>query len=98
MMKAILKTGDPNLIHTVCEIAHNLLCGNVKLSPKRRRFLEKYKRELRQISCPKRSVALKRKLLIQKGGGFLPVLLGSILSGVVSTLADKYLKKNDPPQ
>lgn len=95
MMKAILKTGDARLINTICEIAYNLLRGNVKITAKKRAFLEKYKRDLRCLSCSKRPVTSKRKLLVQKGSGFLPVLLGTILSGVASTLADKYFNKKN---
>lgn len=95
MLKAILKHADPGLITSLSEIAYNLLIGNVKISGKKRAFLEKYKRDLRCLACSKRPLVSKRKLLVQRGAGFLPMLLGLILSGVASTLVDKYLNKKN---
>lgn len=95
MMKAMLKQADPRLIDTLAEISLNCLKGHVKITRKKRTLLEKYKRDLRCLSCSKRSIASKRKLLVQRGHGFLPILLGSILSGVASTLVDKYFNKKN---
>lgn len=97
MVKAILKHADAKLINTLSEIAQNCLAGNFKLTGKKREYLSKYKRDLRCLSCSKRSVASKRKLLVQKGGAILPVILGSILASAASTLVDKYIlnKRNE---
>lgn len=95
MMKAILKTADPPVIESICELTINLLKSHVKLTPKSKRFLEKYKRELRCLSCSKRSLKSKRKLLVQKGHGFIPALIATVISSVASTLADRYLNKKN---
>lgn len=88
LRKAILKNASPEIIKTLCEISYNTLIGNHKICHKTKRRLFSYKRELRKLSCPKRSVSSKRKILIQKGG-FLPALIGSLLSGVIASYLNK---------
>lgn len=44
--------------------------------------------------CRKRSISSKRRVLNQKGGGvFIPLIIGSVLSGLAGSLADKILDK-----
>lgn len=93
LSKAIIKNADPELIHSLCEIVHNILNGNVQLNKTLKRKLKRYKKELRRIVCPKRSVNIKRRIFVQKGAGFIPLILGSVLSGIASSIADKYFKK-----
>lgn len=88
--KAIIKYGDKELINTISEIALNVLNGNGKINNKSKQKLSYYKKQIRCIACSKRSVQSKRKILLQKGG-FLPILIGSILSGVIGSL----LNNND---
>lgn len=87
LRKAMLKNVDNNVIKSIIEIVLNTLRGNHKLTSRTKSELEKYKKELRCISCPKRSLSSKRKVLVQKGG-FLPILISSLLSGVIGKLLD----------
>lgn len=87
----ILKEADPELIKTICEICMNILNGNIKIPVKCKDVLKKYKRTLRQISLTKANLNSKRKLLIQRGG-FLPIVLGTILSGIVGQIIEKAVK------
>lgn len=88
MRAAIIKNVDPEVIKTLCEISHNTLNGNNKICGATKNKMKCYKRVLRQLDCSKRSVASKRKILIQKGG-FLPALIGSLLSGVIGAYLNK---------
>lgn len=88
MCKAIVKNADPGLIKTICEIALNTLIGNNEITIKTKKKLTRYKRLLRCLACSKRNLNSKRKLLVQKGG-FLPILIGSVLSGVIGSLLEK---------
>lgn len=90
LRKVLLKAASSEIIKTLCEISLNTLNGNSKISKHCKNKLKKYKRELRQLVCPKLSITAKRKILVQKGG-FLPVLIGSILSGVIGQLIEKSL-------
>lgn len=94
LFKAIIKGASPNVIKIICEIIYNILRGNVELKPEIRRKLKQYKKELRCMVCRKHSLTSKRRVLNQKGGGvFLPLIIGSVLSGLAGSLADKILDK-----
>lgn len=84
----ILKVAEPDLIKALCDCTLNTLNGNVQIGSAVKRKLRKYKKEMRKISCTKRNITSKRKLILQHGG-FVPTLLGALLSGVVGA----YLKK-----
>lgn len=89
LCSAIMKNADPELIKTISEIALNILAGNNKISNKSRKKLSRYKRQMRRLACSKQSLRSKRKILVQKGG-FLPMLIGSILSGIIGALLQKH--------
>ena len=82
--KAILGTGNKDLILCLCEVIDNVLAGTVKLSIKQKKELSKYKTILRQLIDKKVTISKKRKLFIQKGG-FLPAILGPAL-GLAATI------------
>lgn len=84
----ILRVSEPDLIKALCDCSTNVLHGNVQIGSAVKKKLKKYKKELRAMSCPKRKLTSKRKLLIQRGG-FLPALLGALLSGVVGSYLSK---------
>lgn len=87
--KAILDSGSKDLILCLCEIIDNILAGTVKLSPKQKKNLSKYKSLLRQLVDKKVPITTKRKLFIQKGG-FLPAIIGPAL-GLAATLVSTLL-------
>lgn len=89
LQKSILKNCDDEVIKAIIEIVFNILEGVHKISPKTKHELEKYKLELRKIACPGRTLANKRKVLVQKGGSFLPILLSTVLSGIIGKLLGK---------
>lgn len=80
----VLKAADKGLIQSVCECAHNLLRGNVKINSHKKGKLAKYKSILRRLVRKGESVKLKKKYLVQKGGGVLiPLLLSSVLQTIL---------------
>lgn len=83
--KALLKVCDTSRIRSVCECAYNVLRGNVPLSDKRKRQLSKHKTTLRKIVKRGEGWSVKRKYLVQQGGGFIiPLLLSTVLQAVMS--------------
>ena len=74
----LLKNADNELINCICECALNVLRGNVPLDAKQKKNLQKYKNQLRQLTS--NSSLHKKKTIVQKGSGFLPFLLGPIIS------------------
>ena len=69
LKKAIIKYAFPDLVMAISEIALNMLKGIIKLTPQQKQRLSRYKKEFRSLAKMNVSVAKKRKLLIQKGGG-----------------------------
>ena len=85
LRNAIIKSSHTDVIKTICEICLNTLNGNHTLKSKDKTKLKKYKNQIRNWAAPKLSLSSKRKILVQKGG-FLPILISSILSGVLGKL------------
>lgn len=79
--KALLKVLDTKRVQSICECAHNLLCGNISPRDKGKlQSLRKHKTALRRLAKRGESWIKKRKYLVQKGGGFLlPLLLSTVL-------------------
>lgn len=92
LRKQILKYSDTELIKTICEIVINLLAGNIQLKKSKIKKLLKYKKDLRCLTCPKRSLTSKRNIIVQRGGALIPMLIGSVLSGVIGSILDRYNK------
>lgn len=86
--KAILQSADDDLIKALVECVINTLNGNHKINTSTKTKLCKYKNCFRQLANPKVSLKKKRKIFIQKGG-FLGVLLSTLLSGLVGSLLNK---------
>lgn len=77
MCKAVIKAADKDLINTLCECSHNVLKGNVPLTPAQKNRLRRHKRTLRGL-VQKQSLGKKKTLL--QSGGFLGALLGPVVS------------------
>lgn len=89
LRNAIIQNVDDDFIKTLHEIAHNTLNKNNPINVKQKNILKRYKTPIRSLACPKRSLTQKRKLIIQNGG-FLPALLGTVLSGLIGSIIDKW--------
>ena len=84
--KALAQSASNRVIRTIAQVGKNVLNGNFKLSPRQKQRIRRHKKILRALSLKRSSLKSKRKLLIQKGGAFLPLLLGPILSAVAGSL------------
>lgn len=85
LRKSILKNCNFSTIKAIQEIAHNIMIGNHRVTPECYKSLKRYKKDLRKFTCSKASGCSKRKLVVQKGG-FVPLLLSSILSGIIGKI------------
>jgi hypothetical protein len=86
--KQILKSADNDLIKLLIECCFNTLYGNLRHSPSNIKKLKKYKAAIRKIAKPNKNLKKKKEELVQSGSGFLPVLLPSIISGLVTLFKD----------
>ena len=80
----LIKKGEKKLIDCIDECVYNTLNGNVKLSPKDKIRLSKYKYSLRKL-LNKKNQKDKKKVIIQEGG-FLRILLPSAIALISSLL------------
>ena len=86
LRKAILEHADPELIRALCVCAHNILQGNVKMTPQEKKRLRKYQTKLHLLAS-KRGLSVKQKRRdLQQTGGFLPALLAPLAAFVVIPL------------
>ena len=82
----ILKSADKNLVGCLCKCAFNLLEGNVPVNSSQKQKLSRYKQLLRKLTARRGGWKSKKKLLVQKGGNLIPLLLGPIVSAVLSSV------------
>ena len=72
---AILKNCENDLIHFICDCVYNVVKGNVPgLTQEKVNKLARHKTSLIKLTN-KVPIKEKRKIIVQKGGGFLPFLL-----------------------
>lgn len=88
LRRAILENGSLQLIKAIVECIENVLKGNISLEPACLKKLKKHKVALRKVSRAPNKLSQKKKVIIQKGGGFLPALL----IPVITVLAEKLLR------
>ena len=82
---ALLKSCNEDEINCICECIHNVLQGKVPLEENNKKKLKKYKSVLRKL-VRKGTNKIRKNILVQKGGAFLPIILGSILSALLGSL------------
>ena len=82
----ILSNAGCGLIKCICEIVHNTLNGVIRLQPRQRRKLKRHTAVLRKLARSGDRWEEKKKIINQTGGGFLPLLLAPIITGLFSKL------------
>ena len=85
---AILKNCENNLIHIICDCVYNVVVkGNIPgLTQEKVNKLARHKSSLIKLT-KKLPIKEKGKILIQKGGGFLPFLLPFIASLIAKSVS-----------
>lgn len=86
---ALLRQVDLKLIRVICECAYNILKGSVPLTHQQKTHLRKHIKQLRILVRKGDKIEKKRKIIVQRGGNFLPTLLLPI----VTTLLTEVLQK-----
>ena len=87
---AILKNCENDLIHIICNCVYNVVKGSIPgLTQEKVNKLAHHKTSLIKLT-KKVPIKEKRKILVQKGGGFLPFLLplvAHLIAKAVSKIA-----------
>lgn len=81
LRKSLLQKIDSSCIKAICECCLNTLKGNVPISKDQKKSLSRHRKVLRTLADRKVSLIKKRKLIIQKGG-FLNILIPTVLSAL----------------
>ena len=82
LRNAILQHAPKDLIKAISEIILNVLKGAIKISPKQKKRLARYKNQLRSLASNRVAEKAKRRFLTQKGSGG-----GAVLASVLVPLA-----------
>lgn len=80
---ALLKVCKDEEIDCISECIFNILNGKVPLKDSEKSKLKKHKTVLRKLIKKSRG-KLRKRIIIQKGGAFLPIILGAILNGLLN--------------
>jgi hypothetical protein len=81
LRNAILQHAPSDLIKAISEIILNILKGAIKITPKQKKRLGRYKNKLRELASNRVSEKVKKRFLTQKGGG------GGALAAILVPLA-----------
>ena len=83
---AILKNCENDLIHIICDCVYNIVKGNIpRLTQEKVNKLACHKTSLIKLT-KKAPIKEKRKIRVQKCGGFLPFLLPLVAPLIAKTL------------
>lgn len=82
--KIILKACNDEEVNVICECIYNILKGKLPLDEKEKKHLSKYKHILRKL-IRKGKNKIRKNIIVQKGGAFLPIILGAVINGLLSS-------------
>jgi hypothetical protein len=84
LRKAMLKHLEPSSIKAICDCVLNILKSVVKMSPVQKRKLAGHKDHLRVLVKKDTPLKERRLTIVQKGEGFLTLVLGPVLKELAS--------------
>lgn len=87
--KKLLEKANTKLIKSIVECIENVLKGNLRLKKQSSEKLRKHKSVLRKIYNSGKKLKEKKQIIVQNGGGFLPILLAP----VVAALAERFISR-----
>lgn len=87
--KILLKKANLEFFKSIIECVENVMKGNIQLKKECKEKLKKYKSILRKVFNSGNELKVKKKIIVQNGGAFLPALL----MPVITTLAERLLRR-----
>ena len=100
---ALVQAADKGLLKCICECALNVLQDRVKINDAQKSHLKKHKKMLRNLIDTTATTSNrgnrenlwknKKRVIVQSGGSFLPILLGPLLSSLLSAILPKKWRK-----
>jgi hypothetical protein len=85
----LLEKANLQFIKSIVECVENVMSGNIQLKRQCKEKLKKYKAVLRKIFNSGNKLKVKKEIIVQNGGAFLPALLAP----VITILAERLLRR-----
>lgn len=86
--RAMLEKSTLKFIKSIVECIENVMKGNIHLESPCKEKLKKHKTVLRRIFNSGKQLKVKKNIIVQSGGAFLPALLAP----VITILAERLLR------
>lgn len=86
--RELLEKANLKFIKSIVECVENVMKGNIQLKKECKVKLKKYKTILRKIFNSQNKLKVKKEIIVQNGGAFLPALLAP----VITILADRLMR------
>jgi len=83
--KRLLKGANHDQIKSLCEATLNVVKKNINVPSKAKQELYKHKAVIKRVAFKKEPISKKKSLLVQKGG-FLPIILSTVLPLLANAL------------
>lgn len=77
------------LLNASREMSYNTLHGPVSIPSRKMPALKRYKKVLRALASPRTSTKERKKILIQKGEGILPLLASLVIPAIGELIRSK---------
>lgn len=84
----LLEKANLQFIKSIVECVENVMRGNIQLKRECKDKLKKYKAILRKIFNSGNKLKVKKEIIVQNGGAFLPALLAP----VITILAERLMR------
>lgn len=91
--RKLLQVANLMLIRSIVECVQNVLKGNIQLKKCSIDKLRTHKKILRKIRSQGNKLKQKKKIIIQHGGSFLPILLAPVIGVIAEKFFEKISKK-----
>ena len=75
----LLRTATPQQIHTLVQVVYNVLKQYIPIPEENRQKLLLYKDALTNLALPDVPYKIKKRILVQEGGGFIQHLLAPVV-------------------
>ena len=90
MRIAIIKAADDDLLKDITECLLNICKGTIKISPRIHKKLTPYADHTEVVADKSKPITQRRRrVILQKGDGFLPFLLAPVLEHLASFLINR---------
>ena len=83
--KSLVNSASTDELDSICEIIYNIYQRNIPISPLLVQKLKKFRRAIERIGTkPRQGNTIRRRILNQRGGAILPLLLSAAIPSLIS--------------